>query len=120
MRLEESVLHLFNDMKKNNDNLIANLEMNQENMGASLKNLKTQVGQLAHSMKESSSISFPSDREKNPKDFMAITLWNGKELEDGKEPGNSKKAKNEKIVNDDVNNDKVENEKVESEKKKFK
>ena len=52
---EENVLHLLKDMKKNNDNRIANLEINQSNMGASLKNLETQVGQLAHSMKESSS-----------------------------------------------------------------
>ena len=41
---EESVLHLLNDMKKNNDNKIANLEKNQVNMGASLNNLETQVG----------------------------------------------------------------------------
>ena len=36
-------------MKKNNDNRIAHLEMNQANMGASLKKLEIQVGQLAHS-----------------------------------------------------------------------
>ena len=41
---KESVLHLLNDMKKNNDYQIANLETNQANMGASLKNLETQVG----------------------------------------------------------------------------
>ena len=61
-------------MKKNNDNRIAYLEKSQANMGASLRNLKTQVGQLAHCMKESSSSSFSSDTEKNLKDCMAITL----------------------------------------------
>ena len=90
---EESVLHLLNGMKKNNDNRIANLETNQGNMGASLKNLETQVGQLTHSMKESSSRSFLSDMEKNSKDFLSITLRSGKEL------GNSKKVENEKVVN---------------------
>ena len=47
-------------------------------------------------MKESSSRSFPSVMEKNPKDWMAITLWSGKEL------GNSKIAENEKMVDDEV------------------
>ena len=60
-------------------------------MGASLKNLETQVGQLAHSMKESSFRSFPSDTENNLKDCMAITLRSGKDL------GDSKKVENEKV-----------------------
>ena len=89
-------------MKNNNDTRIANLETCQANMGTSLKNLETQVGRLAHFMKESSSRSFPSDTENNPKDCMAITLRSGKEL------GNSKEVENEK----------VENEKVETEKQK--
>ena len=70
--------------------------------------MKTQVGQLAHSMKESSSRSFPSDTEKNLKDCMAITLQSGKELGDGKELGNSEKVENDKIVNEDIDNKKVE------------
>ena len=78
-------------MKKNNDTQIANLETCQANMGTSLKNLETQVGRLAHFMKESSSRSFPSDTENNPKDCMAITLRSGKEL------GNSKEVENEKV-----------------------
>ena len=40
---EESALHLLNDMDKKNDNRISNLETNQANMGASLKNLEIQV-----------------------------------------------------------------------------
>ena len=103
-------------MKKNNDNQIANLEMNKANMGASLKNLETQVRQLAHSMKKSFSRSFLSGTEKNLKDCMVITLRSGKELVDVKELGNSKKVENEKIVNEEVDNKKVENEKVETKK----
>ena len=89
---EEIILYLLNEMKKNNDSQIVNLEMTQVNMGASLKNLKTQMGKLAHSTKESSSRSFPSDTEKNPKDCMAITLRSEKDLEDEKGLGNSKKC----------------------------
>ena len=70
-------------------------------------------------MKESSSRSFPSDKEKNPKDCMAITLWSGKELEDGKGHGNCKnvengKTENEKIVDKEGANKRVEDEKVEA------
>ena len=43
------------------------------------------MGQLAQSMKASSSKSFLIDMEKNPKDSMAFTLRSGKELGDSKE-----------------------------------
>ena len=58
----------------------ANTTMFQANTNASLKNLETQVGQLALNMKNQSRDSFPSDTKKNLKDYMAITLRNGKEL----------------------------------------
>ena len=50
------------------------------NMGASLKNLETQKGQLAQSMKASLSKSFPNNTENNPKECMAIALRNGKDV----------------------------------------
>ena len=53
--------------------------MFQANINASLKNLETQVGQLA--MQNQCRDSFPSDTKKNPKDCMAITLRNGRELQ---------------------------------------
>ena len=71
---EENILYLLSDMKKSNDSQITSLETTQANMGASLKNLETQMGQLTHSMKESYFRSFPSDTDKNLKDCMAITL----------------------------------------------
>ena len=77
---EENILYFLNDMKKRNDSRIANLETTQVNMGASLKNLETQTGQLAQSMKASLSKSFPSNTENNPKEFMAIALRNGKDV----------------------------------------
>ena len=71
---EESVLHLLNDMKKNNENQIANLETNQANMGASLKNMEAQVRQLAQK-KSSFSRYFLSDTEKNLKDCIVTPLF---------------------------------------------
>ena len=58
----------------------ANTTVFQANTKASLKNLETQVGQLALNMQNKSRVSFPSDTKKNPKDCMVITLRSGKEL----------------------------------------
>ena len=55
--------------------------MFQANTNASLKNIETQIGQLALSMQNQSRDSFPSDTKKNPKDGMAITLRSGRELQ---------------------------------------
>ena len=52
----------------------------QKNTSASLKNLETQVGQLALNMPNQSKGTFPSDIQKNPKDCMAIQLRSGKEV----------------------------------------
>ena len=52
----------------------------QKNTSALLKNLETQVGQLALSMPNQSKGTFPSDTQKNPKDYMAVQLRSGKEV----------------------------------------
>ena len=62
----------------------------QKNTSASLKNLETQVGQLALSMPNQSKGTFPSDTQKNPKDCMAVQLRSGKKV--GK---NNKKERKE-------------------------
>ena len=59
----------------------ANTTVFHANTNASLKNLETQVKQLALTMQNQSKDSFPSDTRKNPRDCMAITLRSGKELE---------------------------------------
>ena len=56
--------------------------MFQANTNASLKNLKTQVGQLALAMQNQSRDSFLSDTKKTPKDCIAVTLRSGKELQE--------------------------------------
>ena len=58
--------------------------MFQKNASASLKNLETQVGQLALNMPTQSKGTFPSDTQKNPKDCMAIQLRSGKDLSNNK------------------------------------
>ena len=52
----------------------------QKNTSASLKNLETQVGQLALNMQTQNKGAFPSDTQKNPKDCMAVQLRSGKEV----------------------------------------
>ena len=58
--------------------------MFQKNASASLKNLETQVGQLALNMPNQSKGTVPSDTQKNPKDCMAIQLRSGKDLSSNK------------------------------------
>ena len=65
--------------------------MFQENTGASLKNLETQVGHLALNMQNQNKGAFPSDTQKNPKDCMAVQLRSGKEVS-----SSSRKEKKEK------------------------
>ena len=60
-------------------------QMFQKNTSASLKNLETQVGQLALNMPNQNKGTFPSDTQKNLKDCMAIQLRSGKDLNHNKE-----------------------------------
>ena len=70
--------------------------MFQANTNASLKNLETQVGQLALSMQNQFKDSFPSDTKKNLKDCMTINLRSGRELQKRKEEENDKTEKEDK------------------------
>ena len=63
----------------------------QNTTNASLKNLETQVGQLALTLQSQKKDAFPSDTKKNPKDCMAVQLRSGKELEKMKEENDSNK-----------------------------
>ena len=68
--------------------------MFQANTNASLKNLETQVGQLALAIQNQSKDAFPSDTRKNPKDCMGVTIRSGREIESRKEK--KKKTEEEK------------------------
>ena len=59
--------------------------MFQANTNASLKNLETQVGQLALVIQNQSKDVFLSDTKKNPKDCMTISLKSGRGLKEREE-----------------------------------
>ena len=57
-----------------------NFQVFQNTTNATLKNLETQVGQLALTLQSQKKDAFPRDTKKNPKDCMAVQLRSGKEL----------------------------------------
>ena len=71
-------------------------QMFQKNASASLKNLETQVGQLALNMPNQSKGTFLSDTQKNPKDCMAIQLRTGKDLSSNKRTERKEETEAEK------------------------
>ena len=58
--------------------------MFQTNTNAIMRNLETQVGQLALSLQSQSKNAFPSSTEINPKDLTPTTLRGNDELQGGK------------------------------------
>ena len=88
----------------------ANTPVFQANTNAFLKNMETQVGQLALAMQNQSRDSFPSDTKKNPKDYMNISLRSGKELQEREEAEKKKnEPKTEKAYQNSVGCDKKQN-----------
>ncbi|XP_075521359.1 uncharacterized protein LOC142554582 [Primulina tabacum] len=58
------------------------METHIGNMGATMKSLETQIGQLANALRDQNRGQFPSNTEVNPKEqCKAVTLRSGKELE---------------------------------------
>ena len=62
------------------DSFKSNTQIFQANTNASLKNLETQVGQLASTLQNKNKDSFPSDTQKNSRDCMVVHLRSGNEL----------------------------------------
>ena len=58
----------------------SNTKIFQANTNASLKNLESQVGQLASTLQNKTKDAFPSDTQKNPRDYRLVQLRSGKEL----------------------------------------
>ena len=69
-----------------------NSQIFQKTNNASLKNLETQIGQLALNLQNQMKDGFPSDTKKNPKDCMAVQLRSGKNLEEKTEKDESNKG----------------------------
>lgn len=60
-----------------------NMETHMGNLGATMKYLETQIGQLSSALKNQNIGQFPSNTEVNPKEqFKDITLRSGMELMD--------------------------------------
>ena len=98
---EDQMLQFMGDNKKLlnlHEQKFAELEASNTNSqifkkttNASLKNLETQIGQLALTLQSQKKDVFPSDTKKNPKDCMVVQLMSGKELEKMKEKNDSSK-----------------------------
>ncbi|XP_073063971.1 uncharacterized protein [Primulina eburnea] len=58
-----------------------NIETHMGNMGATMKSLETQIGQLANALKDQNKGQFPSNKEVNPREqYKAVTLRSGKKI----------------------------------------
>ena len=97
-------------------------QMFQKNASASLKNLETQVGQLALNMPNQSKGTFPSDTKKNPKDYMAIQLRSRKDLSNNKRTEREEETETEKEETEKVGekNSQIEQPKESNDQKKKK
>ena len=72
-----------------------NIQTFQTNTSASLKNLETQVGQLALTLQKETKKAFPNDTQKTPKDCMAVQLRSGREMSSSRAEKNEKTDKKE-------------------------
>ena len=80
MSENKRILNMHEKIFSELENFQANTTVFQKNTKASLRNLETQVGQLAISLQNQSRYSFPSSTEINPKDLTPTTLRSTEEL----------------------------------------
>ena len=74
---EEPMLGFKVDTKKilnNHEQRFTYMDIFQANTNASLKNIETQVGQLALSLQKQFKDTFPSDTQKNLKNCLAVMI----------------------------------------------
>ena len=81
----------------------ANTTVFQANNNSSLKNLETQVGQLALAMQNQPKDAFPSDTRKNPKDCMDVTVRSGRELEERRVEKKDIEEKKHAVIGEEFN-----------------
>ena len=84
MSENKRILNLHQKRFSELENFQANTTVFQTNTNASLRNLETQVGQLAFSLHNQSKNAFPSSIEINPKDFTPTSLRGYNELQGNK------------------------------------
>ena len=81
-------------------------------MEASLRNLETQVGQLAYQLSGRTYGNLPSNTERNPREKInAITLRNGRELEEIEEESRVRVKKDKKVVDETPKRDEADSSK---------
>ena len=81
-------------------------------MEAFLRNLETQVGQLAHQLSRRTYGNLPSNTERNPREEVnAITLKNGRELEKVEKEPRERVKKDKKVIDETPKRDEVESSK---------
>ncbi|XP_062100609.1 uncharacterized protein LOC133806536 [Humulus lupulus] len=74
-----------------NEARLDNIETHMTNMGASMKKIETQVGQLANAVNSNQNGGFPSDTVVNPKEScQAVSLRSGRVLKEGDVQASSK------------------------------
>ena len=81
MSENKRILNLHKKIFSELENFQANITVFQTNTNVSLRNLETQVGQLALSLQNQSRNAFPSSIEINPKDFIPTSLTGDNELQ---------------------------------------
>ena len=85
MSLEDAMISFVEETKarfKKSDSRLDNIETHCSKMGATMKNLEVQIGQLATTTNAQQSGTFPSNTEVNPKkQCKTITLRSGREIE---------------------------------------
>ncbi|XP_075473883.1 uncharacterized protein LOC142504930 [Primulina tabacum] len=94
------------------------METHMGNMGATMKSLETQIGQLANALKDQNRGKFPSNTEVNPREqCKAVTLRSGKEIGI---PEPAEENVESLVERDDEKGVSVENDKVEEPEKVLK
>ena len=84
MSENKRILNLHEKRFSELENFQANTIVFQTHTNASLRNLETQVGQLALSLQNQSRNAFPNSTEINPKDFTPNSLRGDNELQGNK------------------------------------
>ena len=81
---KKRILNLHEKKFAELENFQANIIVFQTNTNATMRNLETQVGQLALSLKSQTRNAFPSNTEINLKDLTPTTLRGNEELQGSK------------------------------------
>ena len=84
MSENKRILNLYEKRFFELENFQVNATVFQTNTNASLKNLETQVKQLALFLQNQSRNAFPSSTEINPKDFTPTSMRGDNELQGNK------------------------------------